>query len=66
MFDSNLRAERARRDLTQHELAEKSGLSKLSIINYESGKSKPGINALNALADALGMTTDQLLGRSDK
>jgi len=66
MFDSNLRAERARRDLTQQELATKAGLSKLSILNYESGRSKPGTKALTSLADALGMTTDELLGRGDK
>lgn len=65
MFDSILRAERARRKLSQKDLAEKAGISRASIANYELGTSEPGINALKAIADAFGMTTDELLGRSD-
>ena len=57
---------RGRQNLTQENLAELARLSRISIARYESGKIEPGANALNRIADALGVTTDELLGRKDR
>lgn len=59
---ANIRAERARRDLSQEELAQRAGLSAVSIQNYENGICVPGTDKLAALADALGVTPNELLG----
>lgn len=52
--------------LTQAEVAEKLGIAKQSVTNYESGKTDPSIRNLIALASVLGVTTDYLLGRTLK
>ena len=50
--------------LTQAEVAEKLGIAKQSVTNYESGKTDPSIRNLIALATVLGVSTDYLLGRT--
>jgi len=60
-FAANLRARRARLDLTQDELGERIGRSKVAISLYESGKRLPGLEVAARLADALKMTLDDLL-----
>jgi transcriptional regulator with XRE-family HTH domain len=57
-----LRARRVR-EMTQRQLADKAGLPHGSISHFESGLRKPSFDNLIKLADALGMTTDYLLGR---
>lgn len=59
---SNLRAERARRDLSQEELAARSGVSAASLIKYESGEMTPGIDKVISMAEALGCTPNDLCG----
>lgn len=59
---SNLRAERARRDLSQEELAARSGVSVASLIKYESGEMTPGIDKIVSMAEALGCTPNDLCG----
>lgn len=59
---SNLRAERARRDLSQEELAVRSGVSAASLIKYESGEMTPGIDKVVSMAEALGCTPNDLCG----
>lgn len=61
---ANIRAERARRRISQEELAEKTGVSAASIVAYESAVSKPGVDKLFAIAEALGTTPNDLLGWS--
>lgn len=47
---------------TQQDLADRAGISKQSILNYETGKTDPtGANIIK-LADALGVTGDYLCG----
>jgi transcriptional regulator with XRE-family HTH domain len=48
---------------TQQQLGEKCGLNGQWISHYESGRRKPRIENLVALADALCCSTDYLLGR---
>lgn len=56
---------RKKKKLTQEELALKVNLTKAAISNYENGHSAPSNETLVALADALDVDTDYLLGRND-
>ena len=56
---------RRERGLKQDELAELSTLSRISIARYEAGKIEPGARALGRIAEALGVSTDALLGREN-
>lgn len=62
-FASRLKTIRKDHSMTQQELADKSGLSRSSINTWESGRSLPLPDGLCALANALGCSTDYLLGR---
>ena len=46
-------------------LSELCGMSHCMVGLYEKGKSMPGARALDALAQALGVSTDYLLGREN-
>lgn len=61
-FHENLKAARKKAGLTQLELAKKIGTTKSTISLYESGKREPDILRLKAIADALDVTCDFLLG----
>ena len=56
---------RESRNLTQDQLAELASLNRVTIAKYESGKVEPGAHALSRIADALDISTDVLLGRSE-
>ena len=56
---------RRERGLNQDELAELATLCRISIARYETGKIEPGAQALGRIADALEISTDVLLGRSE-
>ena len=58
----NLRVKRAELDMTQAELAEKSGVNIATINSYEQEGYTPGADKLCLLADALGCTPNDLLG----
>ncbi len=51
---------------SQNDLAQKVGTSAPIIGRYECGEIKPSIEMAAKIADALWVTTDYLLGRSDK
>lgn len=51
--------------MNQAEVATKAGLPAASVSHFESGPRKPSFDNLKALATALDVTTDYLLGRSD-
>lgn len=57
---------RKARGLNQEQLSELSLLSRVTIAKYESGRVEPGAQALSRIADALEVTTDTLLGRSEE
>jgi len=63
IFPSRLRAARDQRELTQGDLAKRSGLQTSAISHFETGTRKPSFDNLRRLADALDVTTDYLLGR---
>lgn len=61
-FAENLKLIRKGRGLSQTQLAEKIGLTKQSIINYEKGSTFPTGNRLTKLFEVLEVTPEQLLG----
>ena len=58
----NIKRLRRAKGWTQPDLAAKSGISVNSISNWENGKAEPTGASLQAIADALGCTTDYLCG----
>ncbi|AMN40419.1 helix-turn-helix domain-containing protein [Rhodoplanes sp. Z2-YC6860] len=65
IFQKRLKQARDLRKLSQAQLAAKAGLPPASVSHFESGPRKPSFDNLKALAGALDVTTDYLLGRSD-
>lgn len=59
----NLREIRERQHLSQVKLAQIAGLQASSISHFEAGTRVPNVPNLCKLADALGCSTDELLGR---
>lgn len=65
-FRERLKKTREKRELSQAQLAEKVKLPPSSISHFENGPRKPSFDNLKKLAEALNVTTDFLLGRSDE
>ena len=59
-FATNLRMQRARLDLSQAQLAAKSGVSMATIGNIEGSKTMPALDTMEALAVALGIRVADL------
>jgi transcriptional regulator with XRE-family HTH domain len=63
----HLRSARQQRGLTQHELAQRSGLRLDTLRSIEQGRTpNPGVYTVLDLAEALEMTVDELLTASDR
>jgi transcriptional regulator with XRE-family HTH domain len=65
LFKKKLVGTRKIRELSQEALAKKAGLSSTAISHFESGARKPSFDNLRKLADALNVSIDYLMGRSD-
>jgi transcriptional regulator with XRE-family HTH domain len=65
VFAKRLKAARELRQLSQSQLAEKAQLQPSAISHFEIGTRSPSFDNLKRLADALDVTTDYLIGRSD-
>jgi transcriptional regulator with XRE-family HTH domain len=65
IFQKRLVEARKKRTLSQDELAKKSGLKPAAISHFETGSRKPSFDNLRKLSDALKVTADFLLGRTD-
>ena len=61
-----IRALRKLRNLNQEQLAELASLNRVTVAKYEAGRVEPGAQALARIADALEVSVDTLLGRSDE
>ena len=57
---------RRERGLNQDQLAELAMLHRVTLAKYETGAVEPGALALSRIADALGVSTDELLCRTEK
>lgn len=59
---NNLKKARKNKNLTQKELANRLGLSVITIQNYENGRREPGLNVIYDIALQLDVTISELLG----
>ncbi len=66
IFPARLKAARELRELSQGELAARTGLQPSAVSHFETGGRKPSFDNLRRLADALEVTTDYLLGRVEE
>ncbi|UII56678.1 helix-turn-helix domain-containing protein [Cytobacillus spongiae] len=57
---------RKKSKITQEELGKRINVTKVSISGYENGNRTPDTETLQKLADFFEVTTDYLLGRTDK
>lgn len=57
----NLKKIRIEKNITQTDLAEKLGVDKSFISNIENGKNNPTLSTITNLAQALGVSTNELL-----
>ena len=64
-FGNRLREVRAFRNITQEQLAESADTSRAMIGRYETTDQLPALETLVRIADALGVSTDYLLGRTE-
>ena len=62
-FQENLIRARKARGMTQEELAARLNISRQAVSKWETGESLPDLYKLAALADELGVSTDELCGR---
>lgn len=65
-FSARLKSARESRGLSQGDLARISGFQPSAISHFETGGRSPSIDNLRKLANALQVTTDYLLGRSEE
>lgn len=64
LMGSRIREERLKSGMSQDELAEKLGMKRANISNYEAGRVIPPGNILLELSKIFNVTTDYLLGLS--
>ena len=64
-FAVRLVAARNAKGLKQEQLAEKAGMKTAAISHFETGNRKPSLDNLRKLSEALNVTSDFLLGRTD-
>ena len=62
-FATALRVERARRNLSQAEVAEAVGITPAAICRYEQGQRQPNVQTLARIADFFGVSMDRMMGR---
>lgn len=65
IFPDRLRQARELRKLSQAELATRAKLQSSAVSHFETGTRRPSFDNLRRLADALQVSTDFLLGRSE-
>src|SRR3954471_9271288 len=63
MLAANLRRLRERRKLTQQDLAERSGVPRPTLAHLESGEANPTLSVMVRVAEALGTSIEELIGR---
>ena len=63
VFSERLKELRKEQNLTQQELADKLGINRCNITNWECGNRETNFKMLIQLADMLNVSTDYLLGR---
>lgn len=64
-FKDRLRALRKQNVLSQQELADKMGVTKQTISQYERGVREPDFESLEALCDIFNVSSDYILGKAN-
>lgn len=64
-FQERLRLLRTEKGLSQRQVAEEFGITKVGYQNYEAGRREPSLDVLSALADFFNVSIDYLFGRTD-
>lgn len=64
-FSENLRRYREKSGLSRKDIAAKIHMTANGYGLYETGRSEPKLEVLNKIADVLGVSTDDLLGRDN-
>lgn len=62
-FGDILRQKREERRMTQNDLAERLGVSRQNVCNYETGYKTPPLRVVVAAADVFRCSTDEMIGR---
>ena len=65
-FPIRLKELRQNKGVTQKAVSNDVGITDRAYYDFERGKSKPAFDTLRALADYFDVSTDYLLGRTDK
>lgn len=65
VFASRLKSIREKKHLKRYVLSERCGLHLDAIRRYEQGEATPTLDALESIADELGVSIDYLVGRTD-
>lgn len=65
VFASRLKSIREKKHLKRYVLSERCGLHLDAIRRYEQGEATPALDALESIADELGVSIDYLVGRTD-
>ena len=65
MLAENLRNLRRKKGYTQSQLAELSGVSRRIVVHYENYVRKPVYENVQKMADALGVSIDELIGKTE-
>lgn len=65
VFGDRLRMVRETRGITQEQLAEMADIARTMVGRYETTDQLPALDTLIRIADALGISSDYLLGRTD-
>ena len=62
----NIQIVRKRLKLTQEHLADKAKISRMALVNYEGGRRTPPVDSCLKIANALGVTIDELVNTDMK
>lgn len=62
----NIRSRRVLAGMLQDELAERLGVNKTSVGNWERGQVSPSIKSVVDMADLFSCSVDELVGRDDR
>lgn len=65
-FSERLRDARERREMTQADLARKAGMQPSAIAHFEGDRRKPSFDNIRVLSQALGVTSDYLMGGAEQ
>jgi transcriptional regulator with XRE-family HTH domain len=65
-FSQIVKSLRLERGWSQQEVADRAGLNKMTISQYENGKRKPSFEVIEALAETFHVDMNYLLGYTDR